>query len=213
MDEPFAHRHVSAVRHGGVVAPEPRRVVPGVGAPGVVLGLGVLGVVPGVAVLGAEPGVVALDVVPGAALPGAAVSVVVSGLVVVVPCGGPASGALIGGILVVLAGSAGLAGLLGLAGVAVAPGAWPPGAWPTLPDSPASSWGSYHWRSARSARTDCGHRSKLAPAWFPSMSSARTRLVPRSAPLPVPIGQPRARRPPQPVARTAWFTPLTKCSW
>ena len=108
----------------------PPGVVTGVVVPGAVLGLAVLGVVPGVAVVGAVPGADVLGVVPGATVPGATVSVVVSGLVVVVPRGGPESGARIGGILVVLDGSAGLAGLLGLAGVAVAPGAWPPGAWP-----------------------------------------------------------------------------------
>jgi len=108
-------------------APEkPAAPPPGV----VVLGFGFV-VVPGVVGLVVVPGVAAPGVAPGATVAGAAVSVVVSGLVVVVPCGGPESGALMGGILVVLAGSAGLAGLLGLAGVAVAPGAWPPGAWPT----------------------------------------------------------------------------------
>ena len=82
-------------------------------APGVVvLDVG-LGLVPGVPVLGVVPGVAVLGVVPGATVPGADVSVVLSGLVVVVPGGGPASGALIGGILVVLDGSLGLAGAAG----------------------------------------------------------------------------------------------------
>ena len=88
-------------------------VVLGVGA-GVVPGVAVLGAVPGVAV----PGVAVVGAVPGATwrrgagatVPGATVSVVVSGFVVVVPGGGPESGALIGGILVVLDGSLGLAG-------------------------------------------------------------------------------------------------------
>jgi hypothetical protein len=121
----FAGGTVGLVLGEGIPPERPPAPAPGV----VVLGVG-RGVVPGVAVLGVVPGVVVLGVVPGATVPGADVSVVLSGLVVVVPGGGPASGALIGGILVVLDGSAGLAGLLGLAGVAVAPGAWPPGAWP-----------------------------------------------------------------------------------
>jgi hypothetical protein len=84
-------------------------VVAGVAVLGVVPGVAVLGVVPGVAVLGVVPGVVVLGVVPGATVPGAALSVVLSGFVVVAPGGGgPASGVLMGGILVVLEGSLGL---------------------------------------------------------------------------------------------------------
>ena len=93
---------------GAGIAPELPLVAPapGVAVLGVVAGVAVPGVVAGVAV----PGVVVGVAVPGATVPGAALSVVRSGFVVVVPGGGgPASGVLIGGVLVVLAGSAGLA--------------------------------------------------------------------------------------------------------
>jgi hypothetical protein len=104
----FAGGTVGLVLGEGIPPERPPAPAPGV----VVLGVG-RGVVPGVAVLGVVPGVVVLGVVPGATVPGADVSVVLSGLVVVVPGGGPASGALIGGILVVLDGSLGLAGAAG----------------------------------------------------------------------------------------------------
>jgi hypothetical protein len=111
----FAGGTVGLVLGEGIPPERPPPPPPAPGVVGVVLGLAVLGVVglvvlPGVAVLGAVPGVTVLGVVPGATVPGATVSVVVSGLVVVVPCGGPESGARIGGILVVLDGSLGLVG-------------------------------------------------------------------------------------------------------
>jgi hypothetical protein len=99
----FAGGTVGVVLGEGIPPEIPPAPTPGVVV--LVLGLG-LGVVPGVAVPG---------VVPGATGPGAAVSVVLSGFVVVVPPGGggPASGALIGGIFVVLDGSLGLAAVPG----------------------------------------------------------------------------------------------------